>query len=290
MKKRNFRCFLMIVLCIGAWMGYRTFDSLRTDQIAPEIQVQDTGLILSVQDPRDQLLQGISAVDDRDGDVTDSLIVERIQLVDAATGKISATVAAFDNSGNVAKAVREATFEDYSGPRMLLQRAMVYTQGNSFDPLSAFWVWDKLDGDITHRVRATSMDDSSVSNVGVHQIEFRVTNSLGDTTKLVLPVEVVPAGTYNAQLELTDYMVYLKKGQSFNERAYLGEFRYGSSSVTLGGGLPAYFSLKTYGSVNNDVPGVYSLAYKVTYDRSAAAGYTSEDLIGYSRLIVVVEE
>ena len=290
MKKRNFLCFLMIVLCIGAWMGYRTFDSFQTDQKAPEIQVQDTGLILSVQDSRDQFLQGISAVDNRDGDVTDSLIVERIRLVDASTGKISVTVAAFDNSGNVAKAVREATYEDYRSPQISLQKALVFTQGTGFDPLSAIGAWDMVDGDITHRVRATSMDESSVSEVGIHPIRFRVTNSLGDTTEVEIPVEVVSSGVYNAQLELTDYIIYLKKGQSFHERDYLDTFQYGASSVSLNGSLPAYYSLKTYGNVNYNVPGVYALAYKVTYDRAAATGYASEDWVGYSRLIVVVEE
>ena len=290
MKKRNFLCFLMIVLCIGAWIGYRTFDSLRTDRKAPEIQVQDTNLILSVQDPRDQLLQGVSAVDNRDGDVTDSLIVERIRLVDASTGKISVTVAAFDHSGNVAKAVREATYEDYSSPQISLQKALVFTQGVSFDPLTCITAWDTLDGDITHRVRATSMDENSVSDLGIHQIRFRVTNSLGDTTELEIPVEVVSSGAYNAQLELTDYIIYLEKGQTFHERDYLDTFQYGASSVSLNGGLPAYYSLKTYGNVNYNVPGVYALAYKVTYDRAAAVGYAAEDLIGYSRLIVVVEE
>ena len=290
MKKRTFLCFLLCVLCIAAWMGYRTLDILWTDRKAPEIRGQDAVLTLSVQDPRDRLLQGISAMDNRDGDVTDSLIVERIRLLDASTGKISVTVAAFDHSGNVAKAEREAIYEDYKSPQLSLQKAMVYTQGTGFDPMSAITAWDTFDGNITHRIRAMSTDDSAVSNVGVHQIEFRVTNSLGDTMRLELPLEVITPGAYNAQLELTDYIVYLKKGESFDERAYLYKFHYGTSSVSLDGSLPAYFSMKTYGTVNDHVPGVYSLAYKVTYDYAAVTGYAAEDLVGYSRIIVVVEE
>lgn len=285
MKKRNFLCLLLIALCIATWMGYRTLDRLWTDQTAPEIQVQDTELMLSVQDSREKLLQGISAFDDRDGDVTDSLIVESIRLADASTGKISVTLAAFDHSGNVAKTLREAVYTDYHSTRILLNKAMVYTQNTDYDPMEAIVALDDLDGDITYRVRAMSMGESAVNTLGVHPVQFRVTNSMSDTTVLELPVEVIEPNLYNAQLELTDYLVYLEKGEQFDEKAYLNVFRYGSTSVSLQDGLPGSYSLKTYGTVNTGVPGVYALSYLLTYD----TGSQSADYAAYSKIIVVVE-
>ena len=291
MKKRTFLCLLLIVLCIAAWVGYRTLDRFRTDHKAPEIQVQEMPLTISVQDSRDLLLQGISAVDNEDGDVTDSLIVESIRLLDASTGKISVNVAAFDQSGNVAKAVREATFSDYRSPRFSLKKAMVYTQNTSFDPMDALVARDDLDGDITYRIRATAMDNSSSVAPGIRRIQFRVTNSLGDTTVVELPVEVIEPNTYNAQLELTNYMVYLKVGEQFSERQYLDSFQYSTNDpVSLKEGLPVYYSLKTYGVVNTNVPGIYTLAYELTYDRTAATGYEAVNYVAYSKIIVVVEE
>ena len=291
MKKRNFLCLLLIALCIGAFVGYRALDRIWSDHRAPEIQVPEgMPLIVSVQDSRELLLTGLTATDNRDDDVTDSLIVESIRLLDASTGKISVSVAAFDRSGNVAKAVREATYSDYESPRFSLSQALVYTQGISFDPLNAVVARDDLDGDITYRVRATAMDDISISAVGIHNVRFRVSNSLGDTVEMELPVEVLAPNEYNANLELKNYLVYLKKGDQFSERQYLDTFQYGTTSVELNGTLPGNFYLKTFGVVNTNVPGVYTLSYKLTYDRAAALGYNAEACVAYSKIIVVVEE
>lgn len=289
MKKRNFLCLLLIVLCIAALVAYRAADRVWTDIVAPEIQVPDDDLVLSVQEPRQQLLQGVSAFDDRDGNVTSSLIVEDVRLLDASTGRVSVTVAAFDRSGNVAKATREAVYADYESPRFSLDRAMVYTQNTGFDPLDDITASDDLDGDIAYRIRAVSVDDSSVNNVGTHRIRFKVSNDLGDTVEMELPVEVLAANTYNAQLELTDYIVYLEAGQHFSERDYLKSFKFATNSFELNGSLPNHFYMKTYGVVNTDVPGVYTISYKVTYDRTTANGFQSEDCIGYSKIVVVVE-
>ena len=104
MKKRNLLCILVIVLCVGAFIGYRMLDAMRTDTRPPEIQVSEGVLEASVQEPKSALTRGMTATDREDGDVTDSLVVESIGIL-GSNGTISVTYAAFDAAGNVAKAL-----------------------------------------------------------------------------------------------------------------------------------------------------------------------------------------
>jgi hypothetical protein len=142
---------------------------------------------------------------------------------------------------------------------------------------------DALDGDISHRIRVTSLDESSVTTMGLHQVELRVSNSLGETVKLVIPVEVYAAGSYEATLKLKEYLIYLPAGETLDAESYLDVFSRSGNSVALANGLPEGYSLDMKSDVQPDVPGVYTVEYRVT--QTAGVGtYT-----GYAKLIVVVE-
>jgi hypothetical protein len=119
--------------------------------------------------------------------------------------------------------------------------------------------------------------------VGTHDVKLQVTNSVGDTAQLALPVEVYEPEKYNGSLELKSYLVYLSKGASFDASSYL-------VSVTCGGitrsleTVPEDVSVSVAQSVNMQVPGVYPVSYTVRCTRNGIA-YTA-----FSRLFVVVEE
>ena len=169
--------------------------------------------------------------------------------------------------------------------------------------LKTVGAFDVMDGDISHRVKANLVSDTiSLSYPGVHQVQFRVSNSMGDTVHLELPVDVVEMDTYNAYVYLTDYLVYLKKGETFDVRDYMDYFYVGNAKYSLrerqegvrvyidnyvnpaydnGGGV--LINVDTDHNVNTDVPGVYNATYTVTMTRGTM--YT-----GFVRLHVVVEE
>lgn len=288
MKKRKWLYLALIVVCLAVYFGYRAVDRISTDTEKPEININGE-LEISVQDPKSALLQGVSARDKRDGDVTDSLVVESVKLMDS-DGTVQVTYAAFDEAGNVAKAEREVRYTDYESPKFTLTAPLTFAAGSSFDVLSIIQVEDMLDGNISHRIRATPLDDQSITAQGVHDVEFRVTNSMGETVELTLPVEVYASGAYEAKLTLTDYLIYLDVGSAFSVNSYLKDFTRSLETVSLRNGLPEDYSLKTTGTVDTSTPGVYSVSYKVTYtkvnekDSSLNQSYT-----GYSKLIVVVE-
>ena len=288
MKKKNFILMLLIAATLALFLGYRALDAIRTDTRAPEIRLDSVIPEISVEDPKSALLQGITAVDSGDGDVTSSLVVERVELLEDA-GRLLVHYAAFDSAGNVAKAQREAKYTDYHSPRFTLEEPLVYRQGAAFDVLSDIGATDVIDGDIQHRVRATMLTEQTITEPGVHEVEFRVSNSLGDTVTAVLPVEVRNPER-EAQLTLSQYLLYLPVNGSFNAKDYLELYTYGEDDVDLSKGLPRGYSLKTEGKVQTQKPGVYPVEYRVTYtivneqDRELDV-----EITGYSKLIVIVE-
>lgn len=286
MKKRTIYKFIMILICLGIFMGYRIWDKLRTDTVAPEIHFAMETPEITLMGPEADMLQGITATDDRDGDVTDSLVVESIRMTRPEEKIAAITLAAFDRSGNVAKVEQEVICKDYHSPRFSLSEPLAFPNNSAMNVLRYITAEDVIDGDLTQNIRATVLTEESIGTLGIHQVEFRVSNSMGETARLELPVEVYEAGTYEADLYLTDYLIYLEQGDSFNARNYLKDFKLYSEEFSLSDGLPASFELETYGQVDTDTPGVYTISYTVTYSR----GVTSvRSFAGYSKLIVVVE-
>lgn len=282
MKKRNLTMIIVLAVCLVLFVAFWMFNRLRLDTTPPKITIAESEQIpeISVRDPQSVLLQGVTARDDRDGDVTASVIVERLANINDSH-EVTVTYAAFDSSGNVAKASRTVRYTDYEGPRFTLTKPLIYTYGTSFDVLDAVAATDWVDGDIRHKIKTTLLDETALTAEGIHDVQFRVTNTLGDTQELVLPVEVQYAGRYGAQLHLTQYLIYLPAGSGFRAEGYLKEVIWRGQSTGLVGTLPGTMKLTVDGTVDTSTPGIYPVAY------------TLEDTAGawsaYSKLIVVVE-
>jgi hypothetical protein len=144
-------------------------------------------------------------------------------------------------------------------------------------------VTDLLDGDISHKIKPTLVSDSIVTSEGIHQMLFRITNSLGDTVELQLPIEIYPTGKYNAALSLTDYLVYVPVGSRVDLYDYLDHFDWGDESVSLNHSIPDDVRVQITGRVNTSVAGVYPVNYVVTYENGLSV-YKA-----ISKVIVVVE-
>ena len=279
--------FPVIVLCICAalFFGYRFYKQVGIDNNPPVITIDDEeGVIhtVSMNNLDAGLLQGITAHDHRDGDVTASILVEQMGNI-TKDHQVQVVYAAFDAAGNVAKAQRTVQLTDYVSPRFTLSAPLAFVYGTSFDPLKQIGAEDQTDGNIRHRVKATLMDESTISAEGIHNVLFRVTNSLGDTAQLLLPVEVYFSGRYDAQLLLTDYLIYLPLHEPFDPEDYLLEYIAAGHGTDLTGGVPGNMDLTLSGMADPSQPGVYTIGYTITYTQGSRV-YT-----GYSKLIVVVE-
>lgn len=277
--KRKKSVLFFTALCCIAFAAYFVLSRQAVDHTAPEISFLNEEIEVSVSVTEAELLSGVTARDSRDGDVTGSLVVEGISEL-AQDHTATVTYAAFDKAGNVAKARRTLRYTDYESPRFSLSAPLVFRSGTSFNVLNYVGAVDVIDGTLDDRVKATLVSrDSSITAEGVHQVEFRVTNSMNDTVYLTVPVEVYPSAAYNATVELSENLVYLEKGARFDPNSYLKTLRVSGDLIDLKS-YSDKVSVTTSSDVSTGTPGTYSVAYTVKY-----GGYT-----GYTRLIVVVEE
>lgn len=236
------------------------------------------------------MLSGVTATDEVDGDVTDSIVIEKFVMTDSEQGVAEVSFAAFDSSGNVAKFQRQIQYTDYHAPRFRLNAPLIFAQNSNVDVLRRITAEDVFDGDITSRIRATSLSENPFTVAGIHEVEFRITNSRGDKSVLVLPVEIRNYTVSYADVKLSEYLVYLQSGDSFNPRDYLVSFTLNQDTTDLSRTMPSGYKLETSGTVNTGVPGVYPISYTVTYTVPAAGSNAADRVYtGYSQLIVVVE-
>lgn len=278
MKLKKWICAILILQCLLVLLIYWAVDTVVTDKTAPKIHIEGTVAQVSVHDPESALLQGVTASDETDGDVTDSLVVESIRLTDP-NGTVTVTYAAFDGAGNVTKAERTLRYSDYVSPRFRLSAPLVLDLNYYSDLRGRIRVEDVLDGDISHRIHVENLTGSSAQVVGTYTVRLWITNSLGDTVQLELPVEVCAAGSYSGYLQLTDYLVYLPVGAEFSPESYLLGYSAGGSATDLTAGVPEDCTLEIIGSVDSRTPGVYEVCYRL--NRGTDTGYT--------KLMVVVE-
>ena len=298
-KNKKLFVSMLVLLCAILTSAYVFLFVLSDDRQPPEIHIDSEILNVSVTANEKALLKGVTATDDVDGDVTSSILIEGFSKF-TAKNTAYITYVAYDSAGNVSKATRTVKFRDYTPPVFGQTKALVFASNTAPDVLSFVSAIDKIDGDISDRVKGTLLSEATSLNYpGEHQIEFRVTNSMGDTQRITLPVEVYDAGTYNATVELSDYLVYVKQGGEFRPESYLQNLVVGTKEYPLvadwKAGTMVYVNRYVNPSINptiniinvemkSDVdtttPGLYSVTYMV----DLGGRYK-----GYTRLNVVVE-
>lgn len=264
--------------CCAVFAGYLAVSWHMGDHAAPVISFPEGELTVSVGAREEELLAGVTATDGHDGDVTAGVVLEGVTGL-SGDRKATAIYAAFDQAGNVARVRRTVVYPDYHSPAFTLSGPLVYTSGRNVDVFARIRATDVIDGDLTGQVKATLVDkEGAITEAGMHAVEFRVTNSMGDTARLTLPVEVCEPGKYNAEALLSEYLVYVKQGAAFESWPYLRALKSGQGEMSLADGAWEGADIEITSDVDTAVPGVYSVGYTVT--RGAYTGHT--------RLIVVV--
>lgn len=282
-KRINALLLMVLVVATGLFAGYHLWVHNRLDTVGPVISVEEGMLEISVGDPEDALLKGIRAMDDRDGDVTPSILVESVYGI-TADNMATVTYVAFDRAGNVSKIQRQVRYKDYEPPKFALKGSLTFTYGSGFDLMDYLSAKDVIEGDIGRRVHATLISDTkSIEYEGRHLVKLQVTNNLGDTVEIVLPVEVFDAEWYTADVVLKSYMVYLERGDSFQPKSYLRQFVFRGEPIQAEQFDAQGVEVEISNGVDTTVPGVY----EVTYILSKSLNLNTYS--GIARLIVVVE-
>lgn len=266
----------IFVICTVAFSINWVKDRQDTDNTYPVIQIGSEIHEISIKNIKTELLTGIVAKDEKDGDLTNNIIVESIsKFVDKENHIVNVTYAVKDSDNHVTKKTRKIKFTDYTSPKFSLSQSLCFNVGEEIDVTKVIGAEDCYDGDIHSKVKLLS-STVRTTMAGEYAITAQVTNSLGDTSKLKAVVVIRQNNALGPQIVLKENLVYIKKGKSFDEEDYVDK-------ITDVNG-------KTLSDVSASV---VSSTVKTNKEGSYIVQYMAKDKDGnegYAYLTVIVEE
>ncbi len=261
-SKLTIASMVFCLIAMGGYYGYEFLNNMMEDKTYPVIEIEKSELVLSIEDGQEALLTGVTAYDEKDGDVTDSIVVESVSRF--ANGRKTVTYAAFDSDNHVSKASREISYTDYTAPKFSSEDGYRFATGvkSVIDNMHAE---DCIDGDLTGVIKVSPGFYVDTNTPGTYAFQYQVMNSSGDVEYLPVTVEIYdPADSDVLNIELTQYVVYTGVGEAVNAKAYLAEGYESASADTS--------------KVDYSQPGTYEITYSMQ----------SGDRKGTNRLAVVV--
>lgn len=242
------------------------------DNSVPVISGSTEPLLVNCDYTEQDLLQGLTAYDEKDGDLTDEIMIGNLSRF-YEDGVCKAEYVVFDSSNKPGVFSREIQFVDYRSPRFLLTSPLVFVKGSKSYASAQIGAIDMLDGDISSFIRVTNSEvDYSVS--GHYDVDVEITNSFGDYSEITLPVHIIEASDNNLKISLTENIVYLRKEARFNARSYI-------ESVAKANGEELE---KNIVSVESNVDMSREGCYEVKYTAQDSKG-----IKGVTWLVVIVE-
>lgn len=258
---------LLFILSLSVFITYAVYTITQTDKEGPKITIKDDLLNVSVEDDEKDLLKGITATDEKDGDVTDTLTVESISNF-TNKGRRIVSYAAFDRDWNITKATREIEYKDYTSPQFVMKTAPRYSVkelSNTTDYSKLIQAKDCLDGDISKMITITSLGEyEEVQYGGKMDMEFQVSNSAGDVSTIPISVSFNEPGA--PLVNLTSYVVYVKKGDKIDPNEYIKNVQVGEKQYTTNEFHNSFKdgTLTVKNGVNANEEGNYQVTYTVT--------------------------
>lgn len=251
------------------------------DRTGPVFHMDNRTVEVSVKDGQEALIKGLTATDARDGDVSDSIIVESVGPFTGAGSRI-VSYAAFDSDNHVTHTKREMIYTDYVPSRFHLSRPLSFAM-NTVNILNGVSVMDSIDGDLTRNVRMVSDGEIDTAHVGEYSARLKVTNSAGAISYLPVTVEIYDASVFHRLplLNLKEYVVYVEKGDYFDEREYL-------TSIVING--TSYSITEEEGTYGSPAEAQEEAQRTISYDRVYIESEVNTDVIGSYEVLYSFED
>jgi len=290
MRRLKILILIISIAVIAVFTIVRVREYATSDYQAPVITARENHVYVSVSASEEDLLADVTAMDNLDGDVTDTLVlVSKTKFI--TKGTLRANYAAFDKNNNVGTYTREVTYTDYVSPRFSMDAPLRFQSGSSsYDYLSNVTAEDCLDGDLTQQIKVSLGSTEAQSDASTYRpIHLQVTNSAGDTSSLDVYAYFLDYSSYTmAAPALSNYVVYTGVGVRPQMRDLLIGVRTGKTvrGFSESGYDPTTDVSISDGSLDVNTPGVYIVTYQLS--RVNNAGVRSD--LGTTDLIVIVEE
>lgn len=264
MRKIRVYSIILLVTSMIVFGAYVLYTKMTSDTEAPVVSCESDTIEVSVSVTEEELLAGVTAVDDKSKDVTNTLVIEKMS---AFTDENSRTVtyAAIDESGNVGRLQRTVKYTDYEKPTFGLTEPLRFRTGYSFDLLENVTAKSTLDGDLTNGIKYTQDSVIDLYEPGTYTVEFRVADSTGHVEYLPLEIELYDVTKERISVVLSEYLVYVPLNGDFDPDTYF-----------VGSDIDGKLEIESDVDVTQE--GIYTVDYVVN----------GENSIGKSRLVVIV--
>lgn len=270
MRRLRITIVILFVLSGIAFIGYNIANRILSDHTPPVITSDSDTISVSVAAEDSELLAGLTATDNKDGDITDSIRISSMSNF-TEPGKRTISYAVFDSSNQAATLTRNLEYTDYVSPKIHQTQPLRFSLNEMDDANLAenMTAEDCIDGDITKQIRV-SFGDVYISTAGSYTITVQVSNSAGDTCSVPVDVTVTDP-TDSAEREkyypvLSEYIAYTDAGVPIDPAAFLiGLERNGTQYLfdTDAELMPAgKESVVIAGAVDYNTPGTYTLEYQ----------------------------
>lgn len=281
MRRVRVTIFIVFVLSVIAFVAYNVFSRMVEDNEPPVITCDSDTISVSVEDDESALLKGVTAEDNRDGDLTDSVRVASMTNF-TEPGKRTVTYAVFDSANLAATYTRNLEYTDYTSPEIHLSAPLRFTldETEEMNVAENMTAEDCLDGDITSQIRATFNDSTYAYQTGNYNLTVQVSNSASDTCSVNLVATITdPSDTDEREKYypvLSDYIVYTDVGKSVDLESLITGFERNGTEYLfeeteedfLPGGRG---DVEISGDVDYETAGSYTVDYTFTTEDGAAA-------------------
>lgn len=261
---------VLLLVVVASIFGFTEINKVVSGRDeGPEISCAQELLEISVTDGQQALLAGITASDPQDGDLTEQVMVASVsQLITDDTARVTYLV--FDSDDNMARCQRMVRYTDYRKPMISVNSPLVFDTENTSGILEKLSVQDVVDGNISDRIRLSSL--WATDRADIYSLTVTVTNSMGDTARVELPVVIQPELIGRPAIKLRRPLIYLDQGSSFDPMDYV-------ISVSVRDQIVPVRDLSVDNQVDINIPGCYWVTYS----------YSAEGIQGTAVLTVVVQ-
>lgn len=243
---------VLFVICTLLFVTFFIIEKLNTDDSVPVLTVPADELTLSVNCTEEELLRGVAAYDEKDGDLTSRVIVESVsRFTEPGVSKV--TYAVCDSDNHVTSRTVVLRYSDYTPPRITMSRSLCYGLNDLVNVSSVINAVDVFDGSLRKEIQLASPDYQS-STLGIFTINVSVSNSKGDYIEYDIPLYVEAREANAPSIVLEQYLIYIRKGESVDPMQYV-------KSVTDAYREDISQTLEIKSELDSSEPGLYSIHY-----------------------------
>ena len=239
MKKILLVISLLLLIFLAGTAGWLLMNR---DQEGPQIAIDESAAVVYHANITDkELLEGVTASDEKDGDVTDRIVVESVE-VHQEQSCAAVTYVALDNSNNVSRSTREIPLE--AG----------YTSGEAVDTAEEAADPD-VDGEAAPDSAVTATPEVSETpdaRESQEQQEGQTPDDGGQAERIAALSPEAP------RLYLSQHQVTIQAGEDFHSLEWISDITDDSDDRNS-----LYRDIRVDGEVDANTAGTYELTYYV---------------------------